>query len=176
MSDSKHVRPQTIAQAEMRNINRSAVLDYLRLVRTASRTEIADELNISLHTLKNWMKKPVSETDNKLTRKAKRPQDWLPEERLMALHESHGLSGEALNAWCREHGLFAHQLAEWKGDFCKPSKPSNHREEASEMRALKAENQRLERELLRKEKALAEAAALLVLQKKYRALLGDEVE
>jgi transposase-like protein len=94
----------------------------------------------------------------------------------MALQESHGLSGEALNAWCREHGLFAHQLAEWKADFCKPSKPSNGREEASEMRALKAENQRLERELQRKEKALAEAAALLVLQKKYQALLGGEVE
>ena len=35
----------------MRNINRSAVLDYLRLVRTASRTEIADELNISLPSI-----------------------------------------------------------------------------------------------------------------------------
>ena len=41
---------------------------------------------------------------------------------------------------------------------------------------MKAENQRLERELRRKEKALAEAAALWVLQKKYRALLGEEVE
>jgi transposase-like protein len=137
---------------------------------------VAEELNISLHTLKNWMKKPLSESENKRVSKPKRPQDWSLEERLMALQESHGLSGEALNAWCREHGLFAHQLAEWKADFCKPSKPSNGREEASEMRALKAENQRLERELQRKEKALAEAAALLVLQKKYQALLGGEVE
>jgi transposase-like protein len=137
---------------------------------------VADELNISLHTLKNWMKKPVSETDNPITRKAKRPQEWSPEERLRALQDSHGLSGEALNAWCREHGLFAHHLAEWKAEFCTPSQRANGRDEASEVRALKAENQRLERELKRKEKALAEAAALLVLQKKYRALLGDEVE
>ena len=137
---------------------------------------IADELNISLHTLKNWMKKPVSTSENKLPQKAKRPQDWSPEERLMALHESHGLDGEALNAWCREHGLFAHQLAEWKADFCTSSQPSKGHETMSEVRALKAENQRLERELKRKEKALAEAAALLVLQKKYRALLGGEVE
>lgn len=50
------------------------------------------------------------------------------------------------------------------------------REDPAELRALKAENQRLERELRRKEKALAEAAALWVLQKKYRALLGEEVE
>jgi len=116
----------------------------------------------------------VSETPKPLT--AKRPQDWSPEARLRALQESHGLSGEALNAWCREHGLFAHHLAEWKAAFCTPSKPANGRNEASEVRALKAENQRLERELTRKDKALAEAAALLVLQKKYRALLGDAVE
>ena len=135
---------------------------------------VADELNISLHTLKNWMKKPVSETPK--PPKAKRPQDWSPEARLAALHESYGLSGEALNAWCREHGLFAHHLAEWKAGFCTPSQPANDREAASEVRALKAENQRLERELNRKEKALAEAAALLVLQKKVRALLGDAVE
>jgi len=34
----------------------------------------------------------------------------------------------------------------------------------------------LQRELARKEKALAEAAALLMLQKKYQALLGGAVE
>ncbi len=137
---------------------------------------VAEELNISVHTLKNWMKKPLPEPKNKTARNPKRLQDWSPEERLMALQESHGLSGDALNAWCRENGLFAHQLAEWKADFCNPSKPADRRGEAAELRALKAENQRLERELKRKEKALAEAAALLVLQKKYRALLGEEVE
>jgi hypothetical protein len=44
------------------------------------------------------------------------------------------------------------------------------------LHTLKAEIHSLERELLRKDKALAEAAALLVLQKKFRALLGGEVE
>jgi transposase-like protein len=137
---------------------------------------VADELNISAHTLKNWMKKPLPESENKSARKPKRPQDWSPQERLVALQESHGLSGDALNAWCREQGLFTHQLAEWKADFCKPPKPADRREDAAERSALKAEIQRLERELKRKEKALVEAAALLMLQKKYRALLGEEVE
>jgi hypothetical protein len=48
------------------------------------------------------------------------------------------------------------------------------RVEAHALQALKAEIHSLERELLRKDKALAEAAALLVLQKKFRALLGGE--
>ena len=43
---------------------------------------------------------------------------------------------------------------------------------ARHLRAIKAENQRLERELNRKDKALAEAAALLILQKKVRVLLA----
>jgi hypothetical protein len=117
-------------------------------------------------------------TDNRPVKPkpAQRPQDWRPEERLQALQESHGLSGEALNTWCRERGVFAHQLAQWKTEFCTAASSGSSREESRNLRSLKAENQRLERELLRKEKALAEAAALLILQKKVRALLEGEVE
>jgi glucokinase len=50
MSKSSSGRTKTIAQAEMRAINRSAVLDYLRLKKAASRTEIAQELQFSKPT------------------------------------------------------------------------------------------------------------------------------
>ncbi|QJD28519.1 hypothetical protein [Methylococcus geothermalis] len=83
---------------------------------------------------------------------------------------------KALKAWCREKGLFAHHLAQWQADFCRAAGAVESREGSRELRTLKEENQRLQRELTRKEKALAEAAALWVLQKKYRALLGGEVE
>ena len=136
--------------------------------------EIADESNLSLHTLKNWMKSSTP-SDMPQPNLGKRPQDWRPEERLLALHESHGMTGEALNAWCRERGVFAHQLIQWKSDFCTTHLASG-RDDSQVLRSLKAENQRLERELNRKDKALAEAAALLILQKKVRALLAGEVE
>lgn len=135
---------------------------------------VADELNVSVFTLKNWMKRIVTK-DRKLSLvKAKRPQDWSAEEQLVALHESHGLQGEALNAWCRERGLFAHHLESWREFFCASDKEGQSG--ARELRSLKDENQQLKRELLRKEKALAEAAALLVLQKKFQALWEDEVK
>lgn len=138
---------------------------------------IADELNLSIHTLKTWMKSTaVTDTPRATPNKAKRPQDWRPEERLLALQESHGLTGEALHAWCRERGVFAHQLKQWQTDFCANGAGLTVREDTQTIRQQKAEIQRLERELARKEKALAEAAALLVLQKKYQALLGGEVE
>jgi transposase-like protein len=137
--------------------------------------EIADESNLSIHTLKTWMSNAAS-IDTPKANSAKRPQDWRPEERLQALQESHGLSEEALNAWCRQRGLFAHQLTQWKSDFCAVTSARSGGDDSQALRALKAENQRLERELNRKDKALAEAAALLILQKKVRALLAGEVE
>ena len=105
--------------------------------------------------------------------KEKRPQDWNPEAQLVALHETHELSGEALQVWCRKNGLFAHHLTSWKTAFCAGVKAAPG---TREMRTLKDENDQLKRELTRKEKALAEAAALLILQKKFRALWEGEVK
>jgi transposase-like protein len=138
--------------------------------------DVANDLNICLQTLKTWMKKTKVDSPRGLQPKSKRPQDWRPEERLAALQKSYGLLGEDLNAWCRERGVFVHQLEQWQTDFCRHGSATENREEARALATLKAENHRLERELLRKDKALAEAAALLVLQKKFRALLGGEVE
>src|SRR5690606_33811663 len=101
----------------------------------------------------------------------KRAQHWSVQQRLQALLDTHNLPPEELNAWCRERGLFAHQLTSWKAEFCAPAKPSA---DATEMRKLKGELAAMQRELTRKEKALSEAAALLVLQKKYQALWEDE--
>ena len=133
---------------------------------------VADELKVNVFTLKNWIKRIVPKDNKQPLVKEKRPQDWSPAEQLIALHESHGLVGEALHAWCREKGLFAHHLENWRASFC----GSNNEglSGARELRSLKDENHLLKRELARKEKALAEAAALLVLQKKFQALWADE--
>lgn len=135
---------------------------------------IAEDLNVNYHTLKNWMKsRALTERGAKLV-KEKRAQDWGAAEQLVALHETHGLSGENLQAWCREKGLFAHHLSGWRTAFCAETK--SDAPGTREFRRLKDENEKLKRELVRKDRALAEAAALLVLQKKFRALWEDEVE
>jgi hypothetical protein len=107
---------------------------------------------------------------------ARRLEDWPLEERLLALQQSHGLSDEALSAWCRERGLFAPHLDQWRAQFCTGGTANSARANAREMRELNQANARLQCELKRKQKALAEAAALLVLSKKYQALFGDEDE
>lgn len=136
--------------------------------------EVALDLNVNYHTAKNWMQRGSPDKAGRSLNKEKRPQDWSAQEQLLALQETHVLSGEALQTWCRERGLFAHHLASWKAAFCTAEKKTDSG--TRELRSLKDQNDQLKRELVRKEKALAEAAALLILQKKFRALWEDEAK
>ena len=134
---------------------------------------VADGLKMSKGTLRNWMKRTLLEQSTPRL-STKQSSEWTPADRLLALQESHGLEEEALNAWCRGRGIFAHDLTQWRSDCCDALGAAGHREESEELRQLRLANQQLQRDLNRKEKALAEAAALLVLQKKYRALWAAE--
>ena len=147
----------------------------VKLLSRGNRTvkSVAQELNVNYHTAKNWLKRGSTVHAVSVSTKERRPQDWSAQDQLVALHETHGLSGESLQAWCRERGLFAHHLTTWRAAFCDTAKSGAG---AREMRTLKDENDQLKRDLLRKEKALSEAAALLILQKKFRALWEDEAK
>ena len=131
---------------------------------------VAEDLNMSLGTLRNWMKADRDSSRAKAGLESKRPQDWSLADRLQILMESHGLEDEALNALCREKGIFRHHLEQWQAAFT----ASGAVDTRSQLRELKDKNKALTRELSRKEKALAEAAALLVLQKKYQALWEEK--
>jgi transposase-like protein len=102
----------------------------------------------------------------------KRPQDWTPEEKLQAVIEAASTPEEELGAFLRRQGLHEAQLREWRQQVLqgleKPARGARKR--TPEGRRVR----QLERELERKEKALAEAAALLVLKKKVQAIWGDE--
>lgn len=153
--------------------------------------DIATENNLALGTLKGWIKE-----SNKVAQTLSQPLPATPidlpakqynaGQRLQALQESHALTGLALAAWCREKGLFEHQLQQWRHAICSMDSNSNsnsnsnstkssHAEQAA-LRKLSHEHAQLKRELLRKDKALAETAALLVLQKKFQALWATEAK
>ena len=146
---------------------------------------VATELNMSLGTLKGWLKRscPVGAG---LPHAATLPGDvpagqWTPVQRLLALNESHALVGPALHAWCREKGLFEHQLIQWRDAFCAAGQPAaasaaEQRLANMALRELQGRHDQLQREMRRKDRALAEAAALLVLQKKFQALVLQQSE
>ena len=135
--------------------------------------DVAGDINVSYVTLKNWVKRKSLDDVSASAAKEKRPQDWQRDEQLKALMETHNLGEEALQAWCREHGIFPHHLDSWRQNFITEQAPVPV-PEGRVLKTLKSENDELKAELRRKDKALAEAAALLVLQKKFRALWDNE--
>lgn len=151
-------------------IEQALVKVHSRGGRTIS--SVAEELGVKFETVKRWLKvHTIVRSD--VVDKERRAHEWRRDEQLQALLETHALNEEELHAWCRERGLFPHHLQEWKTAFCTsdavPSKTPSTKE-------LSKENAMLKKELQRKEKALAEAAALLVLQKKFQALWADGEE
>ena len=132
--------------------------------------QIAADLNMTSSTLKGWMKE-----QKKSDSAPKSVSSFTAEERLNALHQTFSLNPEALNAWCRERGLFVSQLQQWRKDFIASSAEVNEQANALELRKLKVTHAKTELDLRRKDQALAETAALLVLQKKFQALFADAV-
>lgn len=93
------------------------------------------------------------------------------EEKMRLVLEAARLSEAELGAFLRREGLHEADLDEWRDAMLTGLKPPPSKHARSqEVRRVK----QLEKELHRKDKALAEAAALLVLQKKVQALWGDE--
>lgn len=158
-------------QAVEKTINRAAGVSV---------REMAALLQVGHSTLARWLVDSKSHSfeaagsDENSMSKEKRPQDWTLEERLAMVIACSSLEGEALNQHCREQGVFAHHVKQWKQDFTRGGAEQAATKAASNVRALTTENKFLKSDLRRKEKALAEAAALLILQKKVATHWGSD--
>ena len=92
------------------------------------------------------------------------------EEKFAVVIESASLNEVELSEYCRRKGLYPVQISAWR-EACTQANASQSAKVDRTKRTAQAKRIRqLEAELRRKEKALAEAAALLVLQKKVQAL------
>lgn len=90
--------------------------------------------------------------------------------------ETAGLNTAELGEYCRARGLLAEQITVWR-DACRTANASAVEQAREQRQQSKDDKKRigaLEKELRRKEKALAEAAALLILRKKAQAIWGDK--
>ena len=141
---------------------------------------ISEELGIHVMTLYKWRKTwrlqgevvPASE---------KEPEGWSAADKFTVVLETAGLNATELSAYCRQKGLYPEQVDRWR----QPSQDANEKpvltmKEQKELEKLRAQDQReikqLKQELRRKEKALAEATALLTLRKKWEAFCSEDAE
>jgi transposase len=145
-----------------------------------SATKLSNELGVGQPTLSRWLKDaptvvPVTKPKPSHAPQPsapKRPQDWSVDEKLRFVAEAGTTPESELGALLRHRGVHEAQLAEWRANISEAlGKP---RRASSKATADAKRIAALEKELHRKEKALAEAAALLMLKKKVAELFGDE--
>ena len=137
---------------------------------------VAREEGISEQTIRNWKAQAISE--NYTPSGNDEPGKWSSQDKFLIVLETSGMSEIDLAEYARQKGLYVEQIAEWR-DACINANGGMARMARSLNAALKEsekEKRRLEKELQRKEKALAEAAALLVLRKKLEAIWGESEE
>lgn len=136
--------------------------------------QIADDLHLHLGTLKGWMKQHRKKGSVSHRQTPQSAAKYSLAQRLDALNETFGLDAEVLSAWCRTRGLFPVQLQQWREAFIGTRADQSARTQSAELRDLKAQNIALSADIRRKDSALAETAALLVLKKKFQSLFSDE--
>lgn len=94
-------------------------------------------------------------------------------EQLNHILATHKLDELSLGKYCRENGIYTHQLTKWREEIMVAPKSVKGNVQQAELKKLKEENKKLQKELRRKEKALAEASALLIMKKKADLIWGD---
>ena len=134
---------------------------------------LAQETGISEGTLRIWKRQALEggySPDGQAI-----PEKWSTQDKFMVVVETVGLSETELSEYARKKGLYVDQIKSWR-DACINANGGVTLEAQKLDKELKASKQRereLEKELTKKEKALAETAALLVLRKKASAIWGD---
>jgi len=140
---------------------------------SVSPTQLSEITGVSQSALFRWKRDALATTHSSMT-------SLSPDKKFQLLVDARSLSGEHLGAFLRKNGLLQSDLDDWQAQLTDALNPKvlqrSRQKNTSKVKELQKQNQRLSRELARKEKALVEAAALLLLQKKVREIWGDEDE
>ena len=136
----------------------------------------AREANIPDSTVATWVRNHKKK-NGKIMGQKKRKQLWSAEKRFETVLIAAPMSEAEKSEYCRQHGIYPAQLKEWKEDCiagCRNAPDKKYIKAAKEKeQKYKQKTRALEKELRRKEKALAETAALLVLKKKVQEIWGE---
>ena len=126
---------------------------------------VAKETGVLVKTLERWREEAQS--------RPARGRAWTAGTRLDAVITTAAMDAVSKNAWCREHGVYPDELDQWRLSATAALAESDAaRASPHATRQDKKRIKELERELLRKDRALSETAALLVLSKKVAAIFN----
>lgn len=136
-----------------------------------SATALSADVGVPQSTLSRWMREYATVGGTREGSMGKRTQNWTPEQKLQAVADYQKMDEEARGKYLREKGLYSVDIERWRTEMLSAVGKKPKKDNAQGQRIKE-----LEGELRRKEKALAETAALLVLKKKAQAIWGDREE
>ncbi len=132
---------------------------------------IVHDLSIGIATVSKWRKELALEglLKEDVEQKA---ENFTAEQIFSFVIETSTMTEHELAEYCRGKGLYVEKVKEWRTISVQAHQPKaeNQYKQDSIRRADKKKIKTLEKELARKNQALAETAALLVLREKFNAL------
>ncbi len=133
--------------------------------------QVCEREGVLPSSAKNWLK-VCGKLGTFPTRSRRGRMQWNPEAKLRAVIDTSSLQENELGKYLRSEGLYSNQIVEWRAEIIEnlSLKSTFKKDERDERIRV------LEREILRKDKALAEASALLILQKKASLIWGTKDE
>ena len=139
--------------------------------------KVSRSTHVSYQTLYNWLQK--ARIQKALHELPEDPCDTLSSsDKFRIVVETLTMSEAELSAYSREHGLYVGQIRDWR-ETCQSANDtfkSRSDQLRQELKATQKELSDVRKDLRKKEKALAETAALLVLRKKADAIWGESGE
>lgn len=125
--------------------------------------DVCEKIGIGKSTAENWVRMCVKMPNMKKPIEQKK---WTAEIKLKVLIETSGLSETDFSLYLRKEGLYSYQIEEWRGDVLKSLDEARTKPQLAKRDDRDDRIRELEKDLTRMEKALAEAAARMMLQKK----------
>jgi transposase-like protein len=141
-------------------------------------SELVEVTGITDATLYTW-RKQARAAGAVVPGDGKQSDRWSSQDKFRVVLETAGLNEAELAEYCRRKGLYVEQVKAWRltcEQANSPAPPAKTRREREEEKATIKRIKQLERELRRKDAALAETAALLVLRKKAKAFWEKDVD
>jgi transposase-like protein len=154
---------------------KASLVERMLLLENASVPRLSRETGIPRDTLYGWRRQAWRERGLASAPLANRAERWRSEEKFAMVVETAALNEAQLGEYCRKRGVYPEEVKAWRlvceraHDGGAVQRSPRHAEAQANKRRIRE----LEGELRRKEKALAEAATLLVLRKKAQAIWGE---
>ena len=110
-------------------------------------SEAASQNNVGQSSISKWVK--IIREEGSLSGRSEALPDMIPswEDRFKHLQATSGQDNVIVSAYCRQHGLYPHQLIEWEEEFMTKSTSTKELQNRIELRKIKAENKKLKQEM-----------------------------